>query len=125
MVTLTPARSRAALFALALGGFGIGTTEFATMGLLPEIASGFDVLHPDRGRNAITAYALGVVVGAPDARSPGRPGSQPAVGLLLLLVVAFTIGNVLVRVRPEHRAGWCWPGSPRACRTVRSSGSAR
>ncbi|WP_456826524.1 MFS transporter [Cellulomonas sp. P5_E12] len=101
MVTLTPARSRAALFALALGGFGIGTTEFATMGLLPEIASGFDVSIPTAG-NAITAYALGVVVGAPTLAALGARLDRRR--LLLLLVVAFTIGNVLSAFAPSM--GW-------------------
>ena len=67
---LSPARSRAALFALALGGFGIGTTEFATMGLLPEIADDLGVSIPVAG-HAITAYALGVVVGAPTLAALG------------------------------------------------------
>lgn len=101
MVTLTPARSRAALFALALGGFGIGTTEFATMGLLPEIASGFDVSIPTAG-NAITAYALGVVVGAPTLAALGARLDRRR--LLLLLMVAFTIGNVLSAFAPSM--GW-------------------
>ena len=101
MVTLTPARSRAALFALALGGFGIGTTEFATMGLLPEIASGFDVSIPTAG-NAITAYALGVVVGAPTLAALGARLDRRR--LLLLLMVAFTVGNVLSAFAPSM--GW-------------------
>ena len=66
--TLEPTSTRRstgpALFALALGGFGIGTTEFATMGMLPEIATDLGAPIPTAG-HAITAYALGVVVGAP------------------------------------------------------------
>ena len=53
-----------AITALALGGFAIGTTEFVTMGLLPEIADGIDASIPRTG-HVITAYAFGVVVGAP------------------------------------------------------------
>ena len=53
-----------AITALALGGFAIGTTEFVTMGLLPEIARGIDESIPRTG-HIISAYALGVVVGAP------------------------------------------------------------
>ena len=53
-----------AVLALALGGFGIGTTEFVAMGLLPDIASGFAISEPTAG-HVISAYALGVVVGAP------------------------------------------------------------
>ena len=72
MPELTPFRRGIALFALALGGFGIGVTEFATMGLLPDIARellpGFEQ-NPDaviaQAGILISAYALGVVVGAP------------------------------------------------------------
>ena len=53
-----------AVFALALGGFGIGTTEFVAMGLLPDIAASFGVTEPIAG-HVISAYALGVVLGAP------------------------------------------------------------
>jgi DHA1 family inner membrane transport protein len=73
-----------------MGGFAIGTTEFVTMGLLPQIAEGVDVSIPTSG-HVISAYALGVVVGAPvlaflGARFPRR-------GLLVALMVAFAIGN--------------------------------
>ncbi len=51
-------------FALAMGGFAIGTTEFATMSLLPFMAEGLSVDEPTAG-HVISAYALGVVVGAP------------------------------------------------------------
>ncbi|WP_421734229.1 MFS transporter [Cellulomonas sp.] len=101
MVTLTPARSRAALFALALGGFGIGTTEFATMGLLPEIADDLAVSIPTAG-HAITAYALGVVAGAPTLAALGARLDRRR--LLLLLMVAFTVGNVLSAFAPTQ--GW-------------------
>lgn len=81
-----------AVFALAMGGFAIGTTEFVTMGLLPQIARGVSVSIPTSG-HVISAYALGVVVGAPllaffGARLPRR-------ALLLALMVAFVIGNSL------------------------------
>ena len=101
MVPLSPARSRAALFALALGGFGIGTTEFATMGLLPEIAADLGVSIPVAG-HAITAYALGVVVGAPTLAALGARLDRRR--LLLLLMVAFTVGNVLSAFAPSM--GW-------------------
>ena len=58
------ARLVLALFALALGGFGIGTTEFATMGVLPEISDDLRTSIPSTG-HLISLYALGVVVGAP------------------------------------------------------------
>lgn len=81
-----------AVLALATGGFAIGTTEFVTMGLLPQIADGVDVSIPTSG-HVISAYALGVVVGAPllaflGARLPRR-------GLLLALMAAFAVGNGL------------------------------
>jgi DHA1 family inner membrane transport protein len=79
-----------AVLALATGGFAIGTTEFVTMGLLPQIAAGVDVSIPTGG-HVISAYALGVVIGAPviaffGARLPRR-------GLLVALMVAFAVGN--------------------------------
>ncbi len=65
-----------AVLALATGGFAIGTTEFVTMGVLPQIAEGVDVSIPTAG-HIISAYALGVVIGAPvlayfGARLPRR-----------------------------------------------------
>src|SRR6187402_3464401 len=79
-----------AILALATGGFTIGTTEFVTMGLLPEVADGVRVSIPRAG-HLISAYALGVVVGAPliaifGARLPRR-------GLLVALMVAFAVAN--------------------------------
>lgn len=53
-----------ALLALALGGFGIGTGEFVTLGLLPNIAGSLHVSIPQAG-HLISAYAIGVVIGAP------------------------------------------------------------
>ena len=81
-----------AVLALATGGFAIGTTEFVTMGLLPQIATGIDVSIPRAG-HVISAYAVGVVVGAPvlayfGARLPRR-------GLLITLMAAFLVGNSL------------------------------
>jgi DHA1 family inner membrane transport protein len=75
-----------AIAALALGGFAIGTTEFVTMGLLPEIAKGIGSSIPSTG-HIITAYALGVVVGAPVIVSLGArlPRRALAVGLVLAL----------------------------------------
>ena len=65
-----------AVMALAMGGFAIGTAEFVTMGLLPQIADGVGVAIPTAG-HVISAYAVGVVVGAPvlayfGARLPRR-----------------------------------------------------
>ncbi|MGV0153910.1 MFS transporter [Rhodococcus sp. GB-02] len=87
------------MLALALGGFGIGTTEFVAMGLLPEMASGLGVSEPIAG-HVISAYALGVVVGAPliaalSARVPRRT-------LLIALMVAFTVGNAASVFAPSY-----------------------
>lgn len=96
--TQAPTRTRAALLALALGGFGIGTTEFATMGLLPEIADDLHVSIPAAG-HSITAYALGVVVGAPVLAAIGARMDRRR--LLLVLMAAFTVGNVLSAFAPS------------------------
>jgi DHA1 family inner membrane transport protein len=79
-----------AVLALAMGGFVIGTTEFVTMGLLPQIARGVDVSIPSAG-HIISSYALGVVIGAPvlaffGARLPRR-------ALLLALVSGLMVFN--------------------------------
>jgi DHA1 family inner membrane transport protein len=96
---LSTGRVVAAVVALALGGFAIGTTEFVTMGLLPDIADGVRVDIPSAGQ-VISAYALGVVVGAPviaalSARLPRR-------GLLSGLMTAFLLGNVLTALAPGY-----------------------
>lgn len=52
------------LLALAVGGFGIGLTEFVMMGILPEVAADMGITIPQAG-HFISAYALGVVIGAP------------------------------------------------------------
>ena len=84
--------------ALAVGGFGIGTGEFAIMGLLPDVASTYQVSIPMAGY-VISAYALGVVIGAPiiavlSARLPRRT-------LLLGLMGIFAVGNLLSAVAPD------------------------
>jgi DHA1 family inner membrane transport protein len=61
---MKPVDTRMALLALAVGGFAIGTTEFAAMSLLPQFARGLGIDEPTAG-HVISAYALGVVVGAP------------------------------------------------------------
>lgn len=106
MTALSPARTRLALLALALGGFGIGATEFVAMGVLPEIAR--DLLptlaaaDPEEGIARagwlISAYAAGVVVGAPTiAMFAAR---LPRKRLLVALVAAFTVGTALSAVAP-------------------------
>ncbi|MRH88773.1 MFS transporter [Nocardia sp. SYP-A9097] len=87
----------AAILALALGGFGIGTTEFVTMGLLPNIADDMNVSEPVAG-HIVSAYALGVVVGAPViAAMAARVGRKR---LLIALMVAFTVGNAASVIAP-------------------------
>ncbi|MEU1708175.1 MFS transporter [Streptomyces sp. NPDC005706] len=86
-----------ALLALAVVAFGIGTTEFATMGLLPQIADGIGVSVPHAG-NVVSAYALGVVVGAP--LLTGICARVPHKRLLLLLTGLFVIGNTASAVAP-------------------------
>jgi MFS transporter, DHA1 family, inner membrane transport protein len=94
-----PTVRRLAIFALALGGFGIGTNEFVSMGLLPEIASSLGITEPTAG-HAISAYALGVVVGAPvltalSARVPRKT-------LLLALMTVFVLGNAATVLAPTY-----------------------
>ena len=80
-----------AILALAIGGFAIGTTEFVTMGLLPQIASGVDITIPTAG-HVVSAYALGVVVGAPLIAT--LAARMPRKSVLLWLMVAFAAGNI-------------------------------
>ena len=87
------------LLALALGAFGIGTTEFAPMGLLPVIAHGLAISLPKAGL-LVTGYAVGVVIGAPlltltTARVDRRT-------LLVGLMVLFTLGNALSAMAPSY-----------------------
>ncbi|WP_295195204.1 MFS transporter [uncultured Brevundimonas sp.] len=80
------------LLALAAGAFGIGVTEFAPMGLLPVIATDLGVSIPTAGL-LISAYALGVVLGAPLMTL--ATGRVPRRTLLIGLAGIFTIGNAL------------------------------
>lgn len=95
----TPARSGPALFALAVGGFAIGTTEFVTMGLLPQIARGVHISIPTAG-HVVSAYALGVVVGAPLITTIAARMSRKTV--LVALMVAFAIANVASAFAPNY-----------------------
>src|SRR4051794_13576219 len=87
------------LFALATGAFGIGTTEFAPMGLLPVIAADLHVSIPTAGL-LVTGYALGVVVGAPLLTLPTE--RVPRKWLLLGLMALFTLGNLLSALSPSY-----------------------
>ncbi|MCB5909439.1 MFS transporter [Streptomyces pinistramenti] len=86
-----------ALLALAIGAFGIGTTEFAVMGLLPDMAADFGVSIPLAGY-ATTVYALGVVVGAPLMTVLGTRFTRKQ--MLTLLMGLFVVGNVLTALAP-------------------------
>ncbi|MBF6337438.1 MFS transporter [Nocardia abscessus] len=86
------------MLALALGGFGIGTTEFVTMGLLPDIASALHVSEPTAG-HAVSAYALGVVIGAPLIAALAARVARKR--LLVALMVAFTLGNAATVLAPS------------------------
>ncbi|MFG2646613.1 MFS transporter [Streptomyces sp. NPDC048436] len=88
-----------ALLALAVGAFGIGTTEFVMMGLLPNVADDLDISIPTAG-HLVSAYALGVVIGAPllaavTARMPRRR-------VLIGLMVLFVAGNALSAAAPDY-----------------------
>ncbi|SKC59234.1 MFS transporter [Krasilnikoviella flava] len=89
----------AALYALALGGFGIGLTEFVIMGLLPEVAADFGVTETVAGY-LISGYALSVAVGgiALTAALSRVPRKQA----LMLLMVLFIAGNLLSAVAPTY-----------------------
>ncbi|POH72764.1 MFS transporter [Arthrobacter glacialis] len=89
---ITPNSVALAILSLAIGGFGIGTTEFAMMGLLPNVAEGVGVSVPEAG-HVISAYALGVVVGAPVLVAIGA--KMPRKALALGLMALFTVGNLL------------------------------
>jgi DHA1 family inner membrane transport protein len=87
------------LLALAIGAFGIGTTEFSPMGLLPVIAEGVDVSIPTAGM-LVSAYAIGVMIGAPVMTLLfSRFGKRTA---LMALMGIFTIGNLLSALAPDY-----------------------
>lgn len=89
----------AALFALAIGAFAIGTTEFTPMGLLPVIADGVQVSIPTAGM-LVSAYAIGVMVGAPIMTLLfSRFGKRAA---LMALMAIFTLGNLLSALSPDY-----------------------
>jgi len=90
----------AGLIALALGGFGIGLTEFNIMGLLPEVAADFGVSEAQAGW-LITGYALAVIVGALGltAATTRLPRKRVLLGLLVL----FVIGNAVSAAAPTYQ----------------------
>ncbi|MGV9879958.1 MFS transporter [Streptomyces sp. NPDC003006] len=88
-----------ALLALAVGAFGIGTTEFVMMGLLPNVADDLHISIPTAG-HLVSAYALGVVIGAPllAAVTAKLPRRRVLIGLMVL----FVVGNALSAVAPDN-----------------------
>jgi MFS transporter, DHA1 family, inner membrane transport protein len=92
-------RSVLAIAALALGSFAIGTNEFVSMGLLPEITRGVGVDIPTGG-HLISAYAVGVVIGAPVIAALGA--RLPRRRLALGLMAAFLLGNALTALAPNY-----------------------
>lgn len=98
MTVVPPPHGRtAALLTLTFGTFVVGTGEFAIMGMLPEFAQSLNLSLADAGY-AITAYALGVVIGAPLITILGARLSRKE--LLLVLLIMFCLGNFLSIVMP-------------------------
>lgn len=87
------------IFALAVASFGIGTTEFIIMGLLPEVARSFDVTIPQAGY-LVSGYALGVVIGAPIVGM--ATAKLPRKTALLGLMAIFIIGNLGCALAPTY-----------------------
>jgi DHA1 family inner membrane transport protein len=99
--TLPPLGVTMAELSLALGGFALGTGEFASMGLLPDVARDIQVSIPVAG-HMISAYALGVVIGAPIiaatfARAPRR-------AMLIGLMIVFALGNLASAAAFDYRS---------------------
>ncbi|WP_427174204.1 MFS transporter [Arthrobacter sp. 92] len=94
-----PARLAWAIISLAMGGFGIGVTEFTMMGLLKEVERGLNISTPEAG-HLISAYALGVVVGAPLLAAVGAklPRKHLALGLMLF----FSLANLTSFIAPDY-----------------------
>ena len=86
------------ILALSCGAFGIGVGEFAVMALLPEMASSFHASVPEAGYS-ITAYAAGVVIGAPLIAVAATRMTRRA--LLLILMTVFALGNLASAAAPS------------------------
>lgn len=84
---------------LAIGGLGIGTTEFTIMGLLPDMAKSLQISIPEAG-HLISAYAFGVVVGAPILI--GYSVKFPPKKVLIVLMMIFTLFNALSAIAPDY-----------------------
>ncbi|WP_342316215.1 MFS transporter [Lysobacter sp. FW306-1B-D06B] len=97
--TLSSRQVTLILFALAMGGFAIGTSEFVVMGLISDIARSLGVNEPQVG-HVISAYALGVVVGAPTLAILGNRMSRRS--LLLCLMGFYAFGNLASALAPGY-----------------------
>lgn len=92
-------KMKKSLLSLALGGLGIGVTEFTIMGMLPDVARDLSISIPQAGY-LITAYALGVVIGAPllvVSMSRFSPTKT-----LILLMILFTLFNGISIITPDY-----------------------
>jgi DHA1 family inner membrane transport protein len=96
---LSPGRVKLVLLALGMDGFAIGTTEFAAMSLLPYFADTFQITEPVAG-HAISAYAAGVVVGAPIIALLAAHWSRRV--LLIWLMASFAVANLLTAPAPTY-----------------------
>ncbi|MGJ7484025.1 MFS transporter [Variovorax sp. LT2P21] len=88
-----------AVLALGVGGFSIGTGEFVIMGLLPEVARDIGVSIPQAG-HVISAYALGVVIGAPVLAVLAAGWNRRA--LLIALMGIYALGNFASALAPGY-----------------------
>lgn len=98
-IDLSPRQIGLILFALTLGGFAIGTGEFASMGLMPNMVVSLGVTEPQVG-HLISAYALGVVVGAPLLAIVGAGWKRKT--LLLSLMGFYALGNLASALGPTY-----------------------
>jgi len=97
-MTLSPRDARAVILSLALGTFGIGVIEFASMGLLPYYAADFGISEAQAG-HAISSYALGVVIGAPILAVMGA--KLPRKGFLIGLMAFYALANLAAGAAPN------------------------
>jgi DHA1 family inner membrane transport protein len=88
-----------ALIALAIAAFAVGVSEFAIMGLLPDVATGVDVSIPTAG-NLITGYAIGVIVGAPLMTALSTRWARKVT--LLTIIGLLIAGNVASALAPDY-----------------------
>jgi DHA1 family inner membrane transport protein len=98
-MTRAPSRTPLALYALTVGAFGIGVTEFVIMGLLLQVSGDLGVSVPAAGL-LMTGYALGVFVGAPLLTIATR--ALPKKTTLLVLMAIFTLGNLACALAPTY-----------------------